>query len=86
MKISRDEKKIEAVERMKLLGIYPETIRQFEKKDIVRISEPPFGAYYWTEGEDLKRIKEFEEKHNALVYTLQLFSRTRQNGFLLVCQ
>ena len=70
MRISRDEKKIEAVERMKLLGIYPETIRQFEKKDIVSISEPPFGAYYWAEGEDLKRIKEFEEEHNSLVYTV----------------
>ena len=70
MKVSRDEKKIEAVERMKLLGIYPETIRQFEKKDIVSISEPPFGAYYWVEGEDLKLIKKFEEKHNALIYTV----------------
>lgn len=70
MKVSRDEKKIEAVERMKLLGIYPETIRQFDKDGIVSISEPPFGAYYWAEEEYLKRIKEFEEKHNALVYTV----------------
>ena len=30
MDISKEEKKIEAVARMEALGIYPETVRQFE--------------------------------------------------------
>lgn len=34
----------------------------------ISISEPPFGAFYWAEGDDLKRIREFEEQNNALVY------------------
>lgn len=66
--ISREEKKAEAVERMKALGIFPETIKQFEKEDHVSISEPPFGAFYWAEGEDLKRVRKFEDEFDALVY------------------
>ena len=68
-RLSRAEKKVEAVARMQMLGIFPDTIRQFEKEDLVSISEPPFGAYFWAEGEELERIKEFEKKNNALVYT-----------------
>ena len=68
MKISIAEKKIEAVERLKMLEIYPETIRQFEKENFVSISEPPFGAFYWAEGESLKLIKDFELEYNSLVY------------------
>lgn len=68
MSISKEEKKIEAITRMKSLGIFDATIEQFETMDYVSISEPPFGAFYWAEGEDLKRIRDFEEEHNALVY------------------
>ena len=69
MNVSRIDKKVEAVARMQMLGIFPDTIRQFEKEDLVSISEPPFGAYFWAEGEELERIREFEKKNNALVYT-----------------
>lgn len=68
MEISREEKKIEAIARMKAFGVFPETIKQFENDDYVSISEPPFGAFYWAEGEDLQRIKDFEKEHDALVY------------------
>lgn len=70
MNISIEEKKAEAVARMKALGIFPQTIKQFEKEGYVSISEPPFGAFYWAEGEDLRRIREFEECQNALVYVV----------------
>lgn len=70
MNIDREAKKAEAVERMKALGIFPETVRQFEREDYVSISEPPVGAFFWAEGEDLQRIREFEESHNALVYLI----------------
>ncbi|MBR6713259.1 MAG: hypothetical protein IKI76_09740 [Selenomonadaceae bacterium] len=46
MKISRDKKKAEAVWRMKSLGIFPDTIRQFERRDLISISEPPLGAFF----------------------------------------
>ena len=70
MNITREDKKAEAVERMKLLGIFTATRKQFEKEDYVSISEPPVGAFFWAEGEDLQRIREFEESHNALVYLI----------------
>ena len=53
-----------------MLKIYEPTIQQFKNEDLVSISQPPFGAYFWAEGEELELIKEFEAKHNALVYTV----------------
>ena len=47
MNISIEEKKREALCRMRLLGIFPETIRQFEEDGYVSVSEPPLGAFYW---------------------------------------
>lgn len=68
MNIAREEKKAEAIERMKLLNIFSETIKQFKRDGYISISEPPVGAFFWAEGEDLQRIHNFEESHNALVY------------------
>ena len=68
MNVSREDKKIEAIKRMELLKIFPQTIKDFKDEDLVSISEPPFGAFYWAEGDDLAKIKKFEEKKNALVY------------------
>lgn len=70
MKISREDKKVEAIARMEALGIFPDTIKQFKDDDYVSISEPPVGAFYWAEGEDLQRIKNFENQYNALVYVV----------------
>lgn len=68
MNVSREAKMEEAVKRMKMLGVFSETIRQFKEDGKVSISEPPFGAFFWMEGWDLDRILDFEEKHNALAY------------------
>lgn len=68
MKVSREEKKQEAVRRMLAFGIYNETIKQFEKDDFVSISEPPFGAFYWVEGKELEELRAWEKEHDALVY------------------
>ena len=62
------DKKIEAVKRMKALAIFPPTIRKYEKDNYLSQSEPPVGACYWVEGEQLERVRQFEKKHNALVY------------------
>lgn len=70
MNISTEEKKIEAIARMKKLGIFPPTIKQFKDEGYVSISEPPFGAFYWAENADLDRIRQFEEENNALVYVV----------------
>lgn len=70
MRISIEEKKAEAIERMKALGIFPQTIKQFKDESYISISEPPLGAFYWAEGEDLERIRQFEAENDALVYVV----------------
>ena len=66
--VSLEEKKAEAVKRMKMLGIFPETIKQFERDSKVSVSKPPLGAFFWVDDEDKKRIAEFEKRYSALVY------------------
>ena len=70
MNVSIEKKREEAIKRMQMLGIFRETIRQFKDENYVSISEPPHGAFYWAQGEDLKRIKQFEKEHNALVFVV----------------
>ena len=67
-KVSRDIKKEEAIKRMKMLGIYDETIKQFEEENLISCSEPPFGANYWINDEQEEIVKNFEAEYNALVY------------------
>ena len=68
MKVNREKKKIEAVARMKKWGIFGETIKQFEKDDLVSESRPPVGACFWLDAEQKKRVEQFEREHDALVY------------------
>ena len=65
---SVEQKKIEALGRMRELGIYEQTIQHFDKLNKISFSMPPVGAFFWIEGEDLKRVKDFERRYNALVY------------------
>lgn len=68
MRTSTEEKKAEAVLRMKRMGVYEETVNQFEQEELVSTSEPPFGAFYWVTPEERQAIREFEIEQNALVY------------------
>ena len=67
--MTREEKINEAVERMKALQIMPETIEQFKEG---KVSQSISGFMYWidknTENNLLEQIKEFEQKHEAVVY------------------
>lgn len=66
--MTRDEKKSEAISRMKLWGIYAPIVKQFEEDGLVSESAPPLGACYWLDEEQMARVREFEERNNALVY------------------
>lgn len=68
MNIPIEQKKAEAIARMHLLRIFPMTIKQFTDEGKVSISEPPLGAFYWLEGEDLEQVRAFEKEYDALVY------------------
>lgn len=72
MKISIEEKKAEAIKRMKLLNIFPQTVKDFEIDDKVSISEPPFAAFYWADNFQKNLIRSIEKKHNILIYNVIL--------------
>lgn len=72
MKVSREIKKTEAINRMRAMDIIPDAINQFKNDDVVMISimaaEPPFGGLYWLGDEEKEMVREFEQEYNALVY------------------
>ncbi len=68
MTVSIEEKKAEAIARMKLWGIYSPIVKQFKNEGIVSESAPPLGACYWLNEEQINRVREFESQNDALVY------------------
>lgn len=62
--------KQEAIYRMKLLNIFPLTIQQFACDDYVSVSEPPWGAFYWTNEDETAEMQEWERENNCLVYLI----------------
>lgn len=74
MNVSREEKKIEAIKRLSRMGIIKDAIDQFEKEDIVMVSEQTdfagykIGALYWLDNALSNRVADFEEEWSALVY------------------
>lgn len=68
MKVSREIKKVEAINRMKELGLFVPCIKAF-KRDEVQLSEPTGGLYEFSADKELTaKVQEFERKNNALVY------------------
>ena len=70
MNITRDEKKIKAIELMKKLDIYRPYIKGLQKEDNVCFFENYGGYWAWQEPDLMKKVKEFEEEHNCLVYAI----------------
>ena len=62
----REKQKAEAIKRMKALKVIKDAVEQFEKEDIVMVSEN--GILYWLDDEQEKMVKEFEEEYGCLVY------------------
>lgn len=68
-KVSRENKKQEAIKRMEALGLFKPCIKAFAKYDEVQLTEPTGGLYEFSDNEELNaKIKEFEEEYDALVY------------------
>ena len=67
MKVTIEQKKQEAIARMKPLHLHPNVIREFEKDNILNLSESG-GFLYWLTDEQKEHVSAFEEEHNALVY------------------
>ena len=68
-KVTRKDKKEEAIKRMIVLGLFQPCIKAFEKYDEVQLTEPYGGLYEFSDDSELKaKVKEFEEEYDALVY------------------
>ena len=70
MNITRDEKKIKAIELMKKLDIYRPYIKGLQKEDNVCYFENYGGYWAWQEPDLMKKVIELEEEHNCLVYAI----------------
>ena len=66
--MTREEMKSEAIARMRQLHLYPETIRQFERENLISESAPPFGACFWLNEAQRERVRQLEAKYNILIY------------------
>lgn len=69
MNVSRENKKREAIARMKALKLFAPCIKAFKNNDEVQLSEMTGGLYEFSGNAELTaKVKEFEAEHNALVY------------------
>lgn len=69
MNVSREIKKVEAINRMKELGLFAPCIKAFKDRDEVQLSEPTGGLYEFSSDKEFTaKVQEFEKKNNALVY------------------
>ena len=65
--MTREMKKAEALERMKMLKLHSNVINEFQNQDKINLSENG-GFLYWLNDDQKKRVTEFEKKYDALVY------------------
>lgn len=69
MNVSRENKKVEAINRMKGLELFAPCIKAFKDRNEVQLSEMTGGLYEFSGNEELTaKVKEFEQEYNALVY------------------
>lgn len=63
----KEKQKQEAIKRMRMLNLHTNTINEFEKDDVINLSENG-GILYWLDETQRKIVEKFEEKHKAVVY------------------
>ena len=64
---SNEKKKTEAIKRMKMLGLVPARIEDFEAAGIVS-AHSPLGGYYHLDIVQQMLVNNIEREHNVLVY------------------
>lgn len=64
--VTNEMKKEEALRRMKMLGIFPQTIEEFRKSGKINVSR--CGANFWADEEVAEVVRKFEAEYNGLVY------------------
>ena len=67
MEITREEMVKEALDRMKLLRLHQNAVREFRDEGKLNLSGV-YGALYWLNDEQKKLVRDWEEKTGNLVY------------------
>lgn len=67
MEITREEMVKEALDRMKLLRLHQNAVREFRDECKLNLSGV-YGALYWLNDEQKKLVRDWEEKTGNLVY------------------
>ena len=69
MNVVREDKRNEAIKRMKEIGISEDVIKGFEEHEIVKMSLPPFGTVADIDDDDvLEALRSFEKDYESMVY------------------
>lgn len=63
---TKAQMKAEAINRMKMLGIYWKAIEEFRQEDKVNVSRS--GILYWLDETYREKVAEFEKEHGGLAY------------------
>lgn len=80
MRISKEKKKAEALERLRKMNVRPEIIKDFEKDNTVTITDKISKSCCKAFGRFTDMIKSFEKEHDALVY-LAMYTETEMDIF-----
>ena len=82
--LSKKEMKKEAIKRMKILQLHQNVLDDFMNENKLNKSDSPLGSLYWLDEEEIKIVKDFEKRHNALVYhVIHTFSNLGETYELL---
>lgn len=65
--MQKQQQKNEAIERMKMLKLYPNIIKEFKKENIINMSENG-GMLYWLKDDERQIVEDFETEYNTVVY------------------
>lgn len=84
IKVNKKEMKEEAIKRMKILQLHQNVLDDFMNESKLNKSDSPLGSLYWLDEEEIKIVKDFEKRHNVLVYhVIHTFSNLGETYELL---
>ena len=78
-KASKEEMKEEALERLNLLKINKNVIKEFKEKNILNKSEGILGSLYWLDEKEEEMVRKYEQRWNVVVYHI-ILTNTINNG------
>ena len=81
---NREEMKKEAIKRMEMLKILPQTIKEFQREG--KINKSTYGGIlFWLDDEEKKIVEDFEKNHDCIVYHVIKGSYKMPFGEIMEC-